>query len=43
MLSYCELTMEFSLGESMGSIYLSNLDITWSNPDGSRGLRGLNP
>jgi hypothetical protein len=38
MLSYCELIMEFFLGESMGSIYLSNLDLTQSNlggPDGS--------
>jgi hypothetical protein len=31
MLSYYELTMEFSPGEFMGSIYLSNLNMTQSN------------
>jgi hypothetical protein len=35
MLSYCELTMEFSQGEFMEFIYLSNLDMTQSNLGGS--------
>jgi hypothetical protein len=32
--------MEFPQGESMGSIYLSNLDVALSNLGGPRGPRG---
>jgi hypothetical protein len=38
MLSYCELTMEFSLGKFMRSIYLSNLNLIQSNLGGPSGL-----